>query len=72
MSAGNCFVLNRGPGSDLVLEIRRQDPTRSTQPSNHLAMILIGASSLDDQPVGNSRVHEAGDPRRNSRLASGD
>ncbi|WP_375783616.1 gamma-glutamyltransferase [Bradyrhizobium sp. Pha-3] len=43
---------------------RPQDP-------NHLAVIIIGAPSLDGKPVGNNRFYGANDPRRNSGLAAG-
>ena len=41
------------------------------QPANHLAVILIGAPSLDGKPVGKNRFYGANDPRRNSGLALG-
>ena len=41
------------------------------QPANHLAVIIIGAPSLDGKPVGNNRFYGANDPRRNSGLAGG-
>ncbi|MBR0899967.1 gamma-glutamyltransferase [Bradyrhizobium tropiciagri] len=41
------------------------------QPANHLAVIIVGAPSLDGKPVGNNRFYGANDPRRNSGLASG-
>ncbi|MGX1108350.1 MULTISPECIES: gamma-glutamyltransferase [Bradyrhizobium] len=41
------------------------------QPVNHLAVIIIGAPSLDGKPVGNNRFYGANDPRRNSGLAAG-
>ncbi|MGY3482943.1 gamma-glutamyltranspeptidase/glutathione hydrolase [Bradyrhizobium sp. USDA 4011] len=41
------------------------------QPANHLAVIIIGAPSLDGKPVGNNRFYGANDPRRNSGLAAG-
>ncbi|MHC2335258.1 gamma-glutamyltransferase [Bradyrhizobium sp. USDA 4454] len=40
-------------------------------PANHLAVIIVGAPSLDGKPVGNNRFYGANDPRRNSGLASG-
>lgn len=41
------------------------------QPANHLAVIVIGAPSLDGKPVGSNRFYGANDPRRNSGLAAG-
>ena len=41
------------------------------QPVNHLAVILVGASSLGGKPVGKNRYYGANDPRRNSGLALG-
>ncbi|QPF87497.1 gamma-glutamyltransferase [Bradyrhizobium genosp. L] len=41
------------------------------QPANHLAVIIIGAPSLDGKPVGNNRFYGANDPRRGSGLAAG-
>lgn len=41
------------------------------QPANHLAVIIIGAPSLDGKPVGDNRFYGANDPRRNSGLAAG-
>ncbi len=41
------------------------------QPANHMAVILIGAPSLEGKPVGNNRFYGANDPRRNSGLALG-
>ncbi|WP_334538404.1 gamma-glutamyltransferase [Bradyrhizobium sp. AZCC 2230] len=41
------------------------------QPANHLAVIIVGAPSLDGKQVGNSRYYGANDPRRNSGLAAG-
>ncbi|WP_342710888.1 gamma-glutamyltransferase [Bradyrhizobium sp. B124] len=41
------------------------------QPANHLAVIIVGAPSLDGKPVGNNRFYGANDPRRNSGLAGG-
>ncbi len=41
------------------------------QPSNHLAVILVGAPTLDGKPVGANRFYGAKDPRRNTGLALG-
>jgi gamma-glutamyltranspeptidase/glutathione hydrolase len=41
------------------------------KPGNHLAMILIGAPSLEGKPVGGNRFYGANDPRRNTGLAAG-
>jgi gamma-glutamyltranspeptidase/glutathione hydrolase len=41
------------------------------QPANHLAVIIVGAPSLNGKPVGNNRYYGANDPRRNSGLAAG-
>ena len=41
------------------------------QPANHLAVILVGAPSLEGKPVGQNRFYGANDPRRNSGLALG-
>jgi gamma-glutamyltranspeptidase / glutathione hydrolase len=41
------------------------------QPANHLAVIIVGAPSLNGKPVGNNRYFGANDPRRNSGLAAG-
>jgi gamma-glutamyltranspeptidase/glutathione hydrolase len=41
------------------------------QPANHLAVIIVGAPSLNGKPVGNNRYYGANDPRRNSGLAGG-
>ncbi|WP_187436771.1 gamma-glutamyltransferase [Bradyrhizobium rifense] len=41
------------------------------QPANHLAVIIVGAPSLDGKQVGNNRYYGANDPRRNTGLAAG-
>ena len=41
------------------------------QPANHLAVIVVGAPSLEGKPVGKNRYYGANDPRRNSGLALG-
>lgn len=41
------------------------------QPANHLAVIIVGAPSLNGKQVGNNRYYGANDPRRNSGLATG-
>ncbi|WP_330213237.1 gamma-glutamyltransferase [Pseudomonas sp. Z18(2022)] len=41
------------------------------QDANHLAAILVGAPSLDGNPVGNNRFYGANDPRRNTGLSLG-
>ncbi|MDA9390723.1 gamma-glutamyltranspeptidase [Bradyrhizobium sp. CCBAU 45394] len=41
------------------------------QPANHLAVIIVGAPSLNGEQVGNNRYYGANDPRRNSGLADG-
>lgn len=41
------------------------------QPANHLAVIIVGAPSLNGEKVGNNRYFGANDPRRNSGLAAG-
>lgn len=41
------------------------------QPANHLAVIIVGAPSLNGERVGNNRYYGANDPRRNSGLAAG-
>ncbi|WP_354123592.1 gamma-glutamyltransferase [Bradyrhizobium sp. 482_C4_N1_1] len=41
------------------------------QPANHLAVIILGAPSLNGEQVGNNRYYGANDPRRNSGLAAG-
>ncbi|UQE03205.1 gamma-glutamyltransferase [Bradyrhizobium japonicum] len=41
------------------------------QPANHLAVIIVGAPSLNGEQVGNNRYYGANDPRRNSGLAAG-
>ncbi|WP_258767984.1 MULTISPECIES: gamma-glutamyltransferase [Bradyrhizobium] len=41
------------------------------QPANHLAVIIVGAPSLNGKQVGNNRYYGANDPRRNSGLAGG-
>ncbi|WP_136623811.1 gamma-glutamyltransferase [Bradyrhizobium centrolobii] len=41
------------------------------QPANHLAVIIVGAPSLNGKQVGNNRYYGANDPRRNSGLAAG-
>lgn len=41
------------------------------QPANHLAVIVVGAPSLNGKQVGNNRYYGANDPRRNSGLAGG-
>lgn len=43
----------------------------SPQSANHLAVIAIGAPSLDGKPVGKNRFYGANDPRRNTGLALG-
>jgi gamma-glutamyltranspeptidase / glutathione hydrolase len=43
----------------------------NAQPANHLAVIVIGAPSLNGKPVGNNRFYGANDPRRNTGLAAG-
>ena len=45
--------------------------SRSPQPANHVAAILVGAPSLGGKPVGKNRFYGANDPRRNSGLALG-
>jgi gamma-glutamyltranspeptidase/glutathione hydrolase len=42
-----------------------------SQLSNHVAAILVGAPSLDGEPVGHNRFFGANDPRRNTGLALG-
>ena len=44
---------------------------RYVRPSNHLAAILVGAPSLDGEPVGKNRYYGANDPRHNTGLALG-
>jgi len=44
---------------------------RRASPSNHLAAILVGAPSLDGDPVGKNRYYGANDPRRNTGSALG-
>jgi gamma-glutamyltranspeptidase/glutathione hydrolase len=41
------------------------------QPANHLAVIIVGAPSINGKQVGNNRYYGANDPRRNSGLAAG-
>jgi gamma-glutamyltranspeptidase/glutathione hydrolase len=41
------------------------------QPANHLAVIIVGAPSLNGKQVGNNRYYGANDPRRNTGLAAG-
>ncbi|MCK1650264.1 gamma-glutamyltransferase [Bradyrhizobium sp. 149] len=41
------------------------------QPANHLALIIVGAPSLNGKQVGINRYYGANDPRRNSGLAAG-
>ncbi|WP_342734907.1 gamma-glutamyltransferase [Bradyrhizobium sp. B117] len=41
------------------------------QPANHLAVIIVGAPSLNGERVGNNRYYGANDPRRNSGQAAG-
>ena len=41
------------------------------QPANHLAVIIVGAPSLDGKQIGNNRYYGANDPRRNTGLAAG-
>ncbi|MCK1383778.1 gamma-glutamyltransferase [Bradyrhizobium sp. 21] len=41
------------------------------QPANHLAVIIVGAPSLNGKQVGNNRYYGANDPRRNSGMAAG-
>ncbi|MCS3496508.1 gamma-glutamyltranspeptidase/glutathione hydrolase [Bradyrhizobium japonicum] len=41
------------------------------QPANHLAVIIVGAPSLNGEQVGNNRYYGANEPRRNSGLAAG-
>ena len=41
------------------------------QPANHLAVIIVGAPSLNGEQVGNNRYYGANDPRRNSGLTAG-
>jgi len=41
------------------------------QSANHLAVISIGAPSLEGKPVGKNRYYGANDPRRNTGLAMG-
>lgn len=42
-----------------------------SQPANHLAVIVVGAPSLDGKPVGKNRYYGANDPRRNTGQALG-
>lgn len=41
------------------------------QPANHLAVIIVGAPSIDGKPIGKNRFYGANDPRRNTGLALG-
>ncbi|MCK1361391.1 gamma-glutamyltransferase [Bradyrhizobium sp. 199] len=41
------------------------------QPANHLALIIVGAPSLNGKQIGINRYYGANDPRRNSGLAAG-
>ena len=41
------------------------------QPANHLAVIIVGAPSINGKPVGRNRFYGANDPRRNTGLAFG-
>jgi gamma-glutamyltranspeptidase/glutathione hydrolase len=41
------------------------------QPANHVTAVMIGAPSLGNKPVSNSRFYGANDPRRNTGLALG-
>jgi gamma-glutamyltranspeptidase/glutathione hydrolase len=41
------------------------------QPANHLAAIIIGAPTLDGEPIGRNRFYGANDPRRNTGQALG-
>ena len=43
----------------------------NSQPTNHLAAILVGAPSLGGKPRGNNKFYGANDPRRNTGLAAG-
>ena len=58
------------PDTRKILEVMGQT-FGPPQPANHLAVIIIGAPSLDGKPVGNNRFYGANDPRRNSGLAGG-
>jgi gamma-glutamyltranspeptidase/glutathione hydrolase len=41
------------------------------QPANHLAVIIVGAPSIDGKPIGKNRFYGANDPRRNTGSALG-
>ncbi|MEP6879587.1 MAG: gamma-glutamyltransferase [Nitrosospira sp.] len=41
------------------------------QPANHLAVIMVGAPSINGKPVGKNRFYGANDPRRNTGSALG-
>ncbi|WP_109514652.1 gamma-glutamyltransferase [Pseudomonas ovata] len=41
------------------------------QDPNHMAAILVGAPTLNGQPVGNNKYYGANDPRRNTGLSLG-
>ena len=41
------------------------------QPANHVAAIMVGASTLGGKPVGGKRFFGSNDPRRNTGLALG-
>ena len=45
--------------------------SRSRQPANHVAAILVGAPSLGGKPVGRNRFYGANDPRGGTGLAAG-
>ncbi|MBV9460596.1 MAG: gamma-glutamyltransferase [Bradyrhizobium sp.] len=43
----------------------------SSEPANHVAAIIVGASSISGKPVGQNRYYGANDPRGGTGLAAG-
>ena len=68
--ATNLEVFTLSPDTQKILE-GMGHKFAGPQPANHLAVIVVGAPSLEGKPVGNNRYYGANDPRRNTGLALG-
>lgn len=66
----NLEVFTLSPDTQKILE-GMGHKFAGAQPANHLAVIVVGAPSLDGKPVGKNRYYGANDPRRNTGLALG-
>lgn len=68
--ATNLEVFTLSPDTQKILE-GMGHKFAGPQPANHLAVIVVGAPSLEGKPVGKNRFYGANDPRRNTGLALG-